>query len=173
MKHVSYFPPFFQLNQILFSLCVKLCSLFIGFAYLSYFFHWPMTWLVLCNIDVTPVNNASLWSDMVLHLLWQRCDNVLSEWVNPDGGFSGALLTAGKIVDTECSGHMTFVILRALMSSEFHSRVVGGHYSIRNRVFFFVNKNAKTRQSQIQTGCLLSKQTYHKQTTITQGWQKC
>ena len=60
---------------------------------------------------MTPVNNASLWSDMVLHLLWQRCDNVLSEWVNPDGGFSGALLTAGKIVDTECSGHMTFVYI--------------------------------------------------------------
>ena len=34
---------------------------------------------------------------------------------------------------------------RALTSREFHARVVGGHYSIRNRVFFFISKNANVR----------------------------
>ena len=53
------------------------------------------------------------------------------------------------------------VWIRALTSREFHSRVVGGHYSIRSRVFFFISKNAKTSQSQMKASCLLSKQSYH------------
>ena len=51
---------------------------------------------------------------------------------------------------------------RALTSSKFLNRVVGGHYSIRSRVFFFISKDAKTNQSEIKRSCLLSKQTYHK-----------
>ena len=57
----------------------------------------------------------------------------------------------------------TLKIGRALTSREFHIRVVGGHYSIRNgnRVFFFISKKAKTSQNQVKTSCLLTKQTNH------------
>ena len=64
--------------------------------------------------------------------------------------------------------YLICISTRALTNREFHSRVVGGHYSIPNRVFFFISQNVKTRQSQIQTGCLLTEQTYHNQTTLTQ-----
>ena len=63
-------------------------------------------------------------------------------------------------------GEVATVFSRALTSREFLNRVVGGHYSIRSRVFFFISKNARPSQSQITTSCLLSKQTYHEDMNI-------